>query len=120
MRRRPARPRLRPFWRGRALRNSPPPAFAYLVWPARAAAGKQPPGLSGGKFVCYYRISTGRQGKSGLGLDAQRLAVTAYLNGGNWKIVDEFTEIESGKNSDRPALDKGPGGSQASFRRSTS
>jgi hypothetical protein len=90
------------------------------IWcgpPARPPVN--PPGLSGGKFVCYYRISTGRQGKSGLGLDAQRLAVTAYLNGGNWKIVDEFTEIESGKNSDRPALDKGPGGTQASFRRST-
>src|SRR6202790_2790057 len=61
---------------------------------------------SNGKFIAYYRVSTGRQGKSGLGLDAQRAAVTAYLNGGNWKIVDEFTEIESGKNSDRPALDK--------------
>jgi DNA invertase Pin-like site-specific DNA recombinase len=59
-----------------------------------------------GKFVCYYRVSTGRQGKSGLGLEAQRAAVTAYLNGGNWKIVDEFTEVESGKNSDRPELDK--------------
>src|SRR5258706_801459 len=59
-----------------------------------------------GKFVCYYRVSTGRQGKSGLGLDAQRAAVATYLNGGNWQIVEEFTEIESGKNSDRPALDK--------------
>lgn len=59
-----------------------------------------------GKFVAYYRVSTGRQGKSGLGLEAQRSAVAAYLNGGNWQIVDEFTEVESGKNSDRPALDK--------------
>src|SRR5579859_3506992 len=59
-----------------------------------------------GKFVAYYRVSTGRQGRSGLGLDAQREAVKAYLNGGNWQIVDEFTEVESGKNSDRPALDK--------------
>lgn len=59
-----------------------------------------------GKFVAYYRVSTGRQGKSGLGLDAQRTAVTTYLNGGDWQIVDEFTEVESGKNSDRPALDK--------------
>jgi DNA invertase Pin-like site-specific DNA recombinase len=32
--------------------------------------------------------------------------VKAYLNGGDWPIVDEFTEAESGKNSDRPALDK--------------
>jgi DNA invertase Pin-like site-specific DNA recombinase len=56
-----------------------------------------------GKFVCYYRVSTGRPGKSGLG---QRAAVTTYLNGGDWQIVDEFTEVESGKKSDRPALDK--------------
>ena len=54
-----------------------------------------------GKFVCYYRVSTGRQGKSGLGLDAQRAAVATYLNGGDWQIVEEFTEVESGKNSDR-------------------
>jgi DNA invertase Pin-like site-specific DNA recombinase len=59
-----------------------------------------------GKFVCYYRVSTGRQGKSGLGLDAQRAAVATYLNGGDWQIVEEFTEVESGKNSDRPALEK--------------
>jgi DNA invertase Pin-like site-specific DNA recombinase len=58
------------------------------------------------KFVCYYRVSAGRQGKSGLGLDAQRAAVATYLNGGDWQIVDEFTEVESGKNSDRPALEK--------------
>ena len=59
-----------------------------------------------GKFVCYYRVSTGRQGKSGLGIDAQREAVKAYLNGGDWQIVDEYTEVESGKRSDRPELDK--------------
>jgi DNA invertase Pin-like site-specific DNA recombinase len=59
-----------------------------------------------GKFVAYYRVSTARQGKSGLGLDAQRAAVATYLNGGDWKIVEEFTEVESGKNSARPALDQ--------------
>jgi DNA invertase Pin-like site-specific DNA recombinase len=47
-----------------------------------------------------------RQGKSGLGIEAQRQAVATYLNGGNWRISAEFTEIESGKRSDRPALDK--------------
>jgi DNA invertase Pin-like site-specific DNA recombinase len=62
-----------------------------------------------GKFVCYYRVSTGRQGKSGLGLDAQRQAVATYLNGGHWKIVEEHTEVESGINSERPALDKALG-----------
>jgi DNA invertase Pin-like site-specific DNA recombinase len=59
-----------------------------------------------GKFVAYYRVSTGKQGKSGLGIEAQRAAVAAYLNGGNWSIVAEFTEVESGKRSDRPALDQ--------------
>src|SRR5258708_26522639 len=59
-----------------------------------------------GKFVCYYRVSTGRQGKSGLGLEAQRAAVAVYLNGGDWTIVDEHREVESGKRSDRPALDQ--------------
>jgi DNA invertase Pin-like site-specific DNA recombinase len=46
------------------------------------------------------------RGKSGLGLDAQREAVKAYLNGGEWQIVDEYTEVKSGKNADRPALEK--------------
>src|SRR5438128_75142 len=59
-----------------------------------------------GKFIAYYRVSTVRQGRSGLGLEAQRAAVMAYLNGGDWKIVEEYTEVESGKNSDRPALEK--------------
>jgi DNA invertase Pin-like site-specific DNA recombinase len=61
---------------------------------------------SNGKFVAYYRVSTARQGKSGLGLDGQRAAVSTYLNGGDWQIVGEYTEVESGKRSDRPALDK--------------
>jgi DNA invertase Pin-like site-specific DNA recombinase len=57
-----------------------------------------------GKFVAYFRVSTDRQGKSGLGLEAQREAVMDYLNGGNWTMVAEFTEVESGKRSDRPQL----------------
>jgi hypothetical protein len=62
--------------------------------------------MAEGAFVAYYRVSTERQGKSGLGLDAQRKAVEDFLNGGNWRLVAEFTEIESGKHSDRPALAK--------------
>ncbi|WP_312016116.1 recombinase family protein [Bradyrhizobium sp. JYMT SZCCT0428] len=59
-----------------------------------------------GKFVAYYRVSTARQGKSGLGLEAQRAAVMVYLNGGDWQIVEEHTEVESGRNSNRPALER--------------
>ena len=57
-----------------------------------------------GKFIAYFRVSTDRQGKSGLGLDAQREAVLNYLNGGSWTMVAEFTEVESGKHADRPPL----------------
>jgi DNA invertase Pin-like site-specific DNA recombinase len=62
--------------------------------------------VSQGGFIAYYRVSTGKQGKSGLGIEAQRQAVANYLNGGNWRIIGEFTEVESGKRSDRPELDK--------------
>jgi DNA invertase Pin-like site-specific DNA recombinase len=59
-----------------------------------------------GRFVAYYRVSTDKQGKSGLGLEAQREAVTNYLNGGPWTLVEEFIEIESGKRNNRPELEK--------------
>jgi DNA invertase Pin-like site-specific DNA recombinase len=59
-----------------------------------------------GKFVSYLRVSTQRQGKSGLGLEAQREAVTNYLNGGRWTLVAEIIEVESGKRNDRPELEK--------------
>jgi hypothetical protein len=60
--------------------------------------------MTAGKFVAYYRVSTEKQGRSGLGLDAQREAVERYLNGGNWQLVGEAIEIESGKRNDRPKL----------------
>jgi DNA invertase Pin-like site-specific DNA recombinase len=60
--------------------------------------------MSNGKFVAYYRVSTRKQGKSGLGLEAQQDAVRNHLNGGRWKMVAEFTETESGKRKDRPQL----------------
>jgi Resolvase, N terminal domain len=75
-------------------------AFAAVDIPVQAVAMA----TNSGKLIAYYRVSTGRQGKSGLGLDAQRTAVATYLNGGDWTIVAEFTEVESGKNSDRPAI----------------
>jgi DNA invertase Pin-like site-specific DNA recombinase len=62
-----------------------------------------------GRFVAYYRVSTDQQGRSGLGLEAQREAVRSYLNGGNWTLADEVTEVESGKRNDRPELDRALG-----------
>ena len=59
-----------------------------------------------GTFVSYLRVSTARQGKSGLGLEAQREAVATFLNGGKWTLAAEYVEVESGKHSDRPQLDK--------------
>ena len=58
-----------------------------------------------GKFVSYYRVSTDKQGRSGLGLDTQKAAVTDRLDGGRWQIVAEFIEVESGKRASRPQLD---------------
>src|SRR5215831_11576551 len=60
--------------------------------------------MAEGKWVSYLRVSTDKQGKSGLGIEAQRNAVAEYLNGGNWSLVKEFVEVESGKHSDRPKL----------------
>jgi DNA invertase Pin-like site-specific DNA recombinase len=60
--------------------------------------------MAEGRFIAYFRVSTDKQGKSGLGLEAQRSAVLDYLNGGNWKLIAEHTEVESGKRSDRPVL----------------
>ena len=60
--------------------------------------------MASGKFVAYYRVSTARQGASGLGLDAQQSAVRQYLNGGRWSLVAEVVEVESGKRGDRPKL----------------
>ena len=60
--------------------------------------------MTNGKYISYIRVSTARQGASGLGLEAQQKAINDYLNGGNWELLDEFVEVESGKNNDRPKL----------------
>lgn len=60
--------------------------------------------MADGRFVSYLRVSTQKQGAEGLGIDAQRHAVAEFLNGGNWQLVGELVEVESGKRSDRPKL----------------
>ena len=56
------------------------------------------------RFVTYYRVSTDKQGRSGLGLDAQKETVRGFLTGGDWTLVDEVIEVESGRSADRPQL----------------
>src|SRR4051812_47360486 len=62
--------------------------------------------MAQGKFVSYLRVSTARQGRSGLGLEAQRHAVADYLNGGRWRLVGEHVEVESGRNVARVELQR--------------
>ncbi|ACA21150.1 Resolvase domain [Methylobacterium sp. 4-46] len=62
--------------------------------------------MTAGKFVTYVRVSTAKQGRSGLGLDAQREAVARYLGEARRHVVGEFIEVESGKRADRPELAK--------------
>jgi DNA invertase Pin-like site-specific DNA recombinase len=56
------------------------------------------------RYIAYYRVSTVRQGMSGLGLDAQRAATLAFLKLTEAELVSEFTEVESGKRANRPEL----------------
>ena len=60
--------------------------------------------MASGRFVSYLRVSTTKQGISGLGLDAQRKTVADFLNGGAWEVLAEFVEVESGRRADRPEL----------------
>jgi DNA invertase Pin-like site-specific DNA recombinase len=62
--------------------------------------------MANGKFIAYHRVSTQKQGASGLGLEAQQVAVATYLNGGTWELIAEFREVETGKGAD--ALAKRP------------
>ncbi len=47
--------------------------------------------------ISYVRVSTGKQGRSGLGIEAQRNAISRFANGEGFEIVDEFVEVETGK-----------------------
>jgi hypothetical protein len=59
--------------------------------------------MANAKFIAYYRVSTAKQGVSGLGLEAQQTSVASYLNGGSSELVASFQEVETGKGAD--ALD---------------
>lgn len=56
------------------------------------------------RYVAYYRVSTERQGRSGLGLDAQKAAVEGLLKRSGGVLRAEFTEVQSGEDEDRPQL----------------
>lgn len=56
------------------------------------------------RFVAYYRVSTDKQGRSGLGLEAQRAAVEAHVAGSRGQVYAEFVEVESGRRKDRLQL----------------
>jgi hypothetical protein len=52
-------------------------------------------------MVLYFRVSTAKQGADGLGIDAQKQMCINYLNGGKWKVIGEFIEVESGGKSEK-------------------
>ena len=58
------------------------------------------------KAVAYFRVSTAAQGRSGLGLEAQKVSVAELARQRDWQVLAEFTEVESGKRNDRPELAK--------------
>lgn len=61
------------------------------------------------RYVTYYRVSTKEQGRSGLGLEAQERDVSLFLEGFSevpWEVIGTFTDVESGKDDDRPELAK--------------
>lgn len=58
------------------------------------------------KFIAYYRVSTAKQGKSGLGLEAQQNAVSGYITSCDGELLESYTDIESGSKDNRPELQK--------------
>lgn len=57
-------------------------------------------------YISYLRVSTYRQGRSGLGLEAQRAAVLEYTQGAKWRLLQEFVEVETGRSNARPQLQR--------------
>jgi DNA invertase Pin-like site-specific DNA recombinase len=81
-----------------------PKGTCYIYFNVGRSKRNENIAMANGKFISYLRVSTARQGASGLGLEAQREAVSRYLNGGKWQLVQEVVEVESGKRNDRPAI----------------
>jgi Resolvase, N terminal domain len=76
---------------------------SWRTWRATLiAAMGEAPIMAEGKWISYLRVSTDRQGRSGLGLESQRAAVDNFLNGDRWLLVKEFVEVESGKHPSGP------------------
>ena len=91
-------------WNGVLLRGYRYSALDVIVPPYIILHREDNMPRHGGNWVSYLRVSTDRQGQSGLGLEAQRKAVLDFLNGGQWKLAEEFAEVESGKRNNRPQL----------------
>jgi DNA invertase Pin-like site-specific DNA recombinase len=57
------------------------------------------------RFVPYLRVSTAKQGRSGLGLEAQQAAIASFVQAGDMLLAPPFVEVESGRKANRPQLD---------------
>jgi Resolvase, N terminal domain len=97
---RSARPTIGNFGIGSQL-ASPYTTMSPRKWASHGNRSMKPKSTG---FVAYYRVSTDGQGRSGLGLEAQRAAVGAYLASVGGTLLAEFTEVETGKRNERPEL----------------
>ena len=92
------------FWSGHKISRRVPRKTAEGSPSTIKSPDQRGSGFLPFEVVSYIRVSTARQGASGLGLEAQRAAVAAYLNGGDWTLLWEVVQVESGKKCDREGL----------------